>query len=69
VKTGPTVDDTISITSGLDVGEEVVTEGGDRLVDGAKVRLPSDIPAEGQGGEASKAAESGAAGRRYRQRS
>jgi membrane fusion protein, multidrug efflux system len=44
VKTGPSVEDKISITSGLSGGERVVTEGGDRLVDGAVVRLP------GQGG-------------------
>jgi membrane fusion protein, multidrug efflux system len=49
VKTGPSEGDKISIASGLDIGEQVVTEGGDRLVDGAKVRLPSDIPAQGQG--------------------
>jgi multidrug efflux system membrane fusion protein len=42
VKVGPSVDDKISITSGLAAGENVVTEGGDRLVDGAAVRLPGD---------------------------
>ncbi|HTV53192.1 MAG TPA: efflux RND transporter periplasmic adaptor subunit [Steroidobacteraceae bacterium] len=40
VTTGPSVDDKISITAGLNGGERVVTEGGDRLVDGAVVRLP-----------------------------
>jgi multidrug efflux system membrane fusion protein len=40
VKTGPSVEDKISIASGLNGGERVVTEGGDRLVDGAVVRLP-----------------------------
>jgi multidrug efflux system membrane fusion protein len=40
VKVGPSVDDKISILAGLAVGENVVTEGGDRLVDGAIVRLP-----------------------------
>lgn len=49
VKTGPSVGDKVSIASGLDVGEQVVTEGGDRLVDGAKVRLPGDVRAPGQG--------------------
>jgi membrane fusion protein, multidrug efflux system len=48
VKTGPSMGDKISIASGLNVGEEVVTEGGDRLVDGAKVRLPSDVQEPGQ---------------------
>src|SRR6185312_3580503 len=49
VKTGPSVGDKVSIASGLAIGEEVVTEGGDRLVDGAKVRLPSDVREPGQG--------------------
>jgi membrane fusion protein, multidrug efflux system len=40
VKTGPANGDNISIASGLNAGERVVTEGGDRLVDGAVVRLP-----------------------------
>ncbi|MGH8217528.1 MAG: efflux RND transporter periplasmic adaptor subunit [Steroidobacteraceae bacterium] len=57
VKTGPSVGDRVSIASGLNVGEEVVTEGGDRLVDGAKVRLPSDIraPGQGKGGKSARA--------------
>jgi len=40
VKTGPADGDNVSIASGLASGERVVTEGGDRLVDGATVRLP-----------------------------
>jgi membrane fusion protein, multidrug efflux system len=40
VKTGPADGDNVSIASGLAGGERVVTEGGDRLVDGATVRLP-----------------------------
>src|SRR5262245_52125437 len=40
VKVGPAVDDRTSVSSGLRVGERVVTEGGDRLVDGSTVRLP-----------------------------
>ncbi len=40
VKTGPADGDNVSIASGLKGGERVVTEGGDRLVDGATVRLP-----------------------------
>jgi len=46
VKTGPSVDDKISITSGLSGGERVVTEGGDRLVDGAFVKLPDQSAAQ-----------------------
>jgi multidrug efflux system membrane fusion protein len=34
--------DTVQITRGLAVGERVITEGGDRLKDGAKVSLPGD---------------------------
>ena len=32
-------------SSGLEAGERVVTEGGDRLKDGARVQLPGDRPA------------------------
>ena len=42
VKTGPSNGDNISIASGLAAGQRVVTEGGDRLVDGATVRLPGE---------------------------
>jgi multidrug efflux system membrane fusion protein len=52
VKVGPSVDDKISIASGLAVGENVVTEGGDRLVDGAIVRLPGQFAGPGGGGSA-----------------
>ncbi len=41
----------IEITSGLKLGEKVITEGADRLKDGAKVTLPGDRPA-GKGGAA-----------------
>lgn len=40
-----TVDgDRVAITNGLAPGERVVTEGGDRLRDGAKIELPSASP-------------------------
>ncbi|HUN26823.1 MAG TPA: efflux RND transporter periplasmic adaptor subunit [Steroidobacteraceae bacterium] len=58
VKTGPSVDDKISIASGLNGGERVVTEGGDRLVDGATVRLAGESEAQfsrGLGGTAGAA--------------
>jgi membrane fusion protein, multidrug efflux system len=35
----------IAVTAGLKAGEVVVTEGGDRLRDGAQVQLPSSAPA------------------------
>ncbi|MEP7299596.1 MAG: efflux RND transporter periplasmic adaptor subunit [Burkholderiales bacterium] len=50
--------DNVAITSGLQAGEQVVTEGGDRLKDGARVQTSVDRPA----GVASGA--SGARGRR-----
>jgi multidrug efflux system membrane fusion protein len=34
----------VAVTNGLSPGDVVVTEGGDRLRDGAKVRLPSNTP-------------------------
>jgi multidrug efflux system membrane fusion protein len=37
----------VAVTKGLRVGEIVVTEGGDRLRDGAKVQLPGAEPAAG----------------------
>lgn len=60
VKTGPSVADSISITSGLSGSERVVTEGGDRLVDGATVRLPGER--EPQFGAGSSRGRAGAAG-------
>ena len=35
----------VAVTAGLKAGEVVVTEGGDRLRDGAQVQLPSSAPA------------------------
>jgi multidrug efflux system membrane fusion protein len=42
VKVGPAQGETASIQSGLSVGDVVVTEGGDRLSDGARVIQPQD---------------------------
>jgi membrane fusion protein, multidrug efflux system len=47
VKTGPADGDNVSIASGLSGGERVVTEGGDRLTDGAVVRLPGQSERQG----------------------
>ena len=49
VKTRPVVrgqvlDDRVQIVSGLQVGDRVITEGADRLRDGARVILPGDAP-------------------------
>ena len=52
IKTGPAVGDQTAVTSGLDAGEIVVTDGSDRLKDGQRVFLAGDcIPAGfGRGG-------------------
>jgi multidrug efflux system membrane fusion protein len=51
VKTGPGTGETSSIASGLKAGETVITEGGDRLRDGARVNLPGrPAPSGGHGG-------------------
>ncbi len=45
VKVGLSTVDRTQIVSGLEAGEQVITEGADRLSDGAKVMLPGDRPA------------------------
>ncbi len=51
VKVGPGTGETTSIISGLSAGQTVITEGGDRLRDGASVSLPRPVaPAAGGGG-------------------
>jgi membrane fusion protein, multidrug efflux system len=42
--------DKIQIATGLQAGEQVITEGADRLRDGARVTLPDAKPSEGAGG-------------------
>lgn len=44
VKRGQQTAERVEITSGLEGGETVITEGADRLKDGAKVTLPGDRP-------------------------
>jgi multidrug efflux system membrane fusion protein len=45
VKSGPGTGETTSVTSGLKSGETVITDGGDRLREGAPVTLPRARPA------------------------
>ena len=45
VKRGQATADKIQVASGLKAGEQVITEGADRLKDGAPVVLPGDAPA------------------------
>jgi multidrug efflux system membrane fusion protein len=54
VKRGEANAERIQIASGLEGGETVITEGADRLKDGAKVVLPGDRPA-GAGGRRGQA--------------
>jgi multidrug efflux system membrane fusion protein len=55
VVTGPAIADSVTITSGLKVGETVVTEGGDRLTEGGSVQTAATAakaaarPAGGKG--------------------
>jgi len=52
VTVGPGTGETVSIVSGLKAGETVITEGGDRLREGAKVVLPGQRPGSGGRGGA-----------------
>ncbi|WP_089400120.1 efflux RND transporter periplasmic adaptor subunit [Noviherbaspirillum humi] len=53
VKRGLATPDKLQITSGLQAGEQVVTEGADRLQDGARVNLPGERAGQAgqQGGQ------------------
>ncbi|MGH8805832.1 MAG: efflux transporter periplasmic adaptor subunit, partial [Polaromonas sp.] len=62
VQRGQATVDKIVIASGLQAGERVITEGADRLKDGARVVLPGDQP--GASGNAA-----GIAGKRQRRAS
>src|SRR6185369_5998079 len=45
IKTGPTEGERVAVTSGLKIGETIVTDGADKLREGSKVELPVDAPA------------------------
>ncbi len=49
VKVGPSLGEQASIQSGVTVGQDVITEGGDRLREGAPVTLPGQRPNFGGG--------------------
>jgi multidrug efflux system membrane fusion protein len=51
VKAGLSTVDKVQIVSGLTAGEQVITEGADRLKDGARVMLPGDKPFAPGGGK------------------
>ncbi|MES2018828.1 MAG: efflux RND transporter periplasmic adaptor subunit [Pseudomonadota bacterium] len=50
VTRGQATVDKVEIKTGLKAGEQVITEGADRLKDGARVTLPGDKPQMGGGG-------------------
>lgn len=49
VTRGEATVDKVQVRTGLKAGEQVITEGADRLRDGAKVSLPGDRPAGARG--------------------
>jgi multidrug efflux system membrane fusion protein len=49
VTAGQAAADKVVIASGLEAGEKVITEGADRLKDGARVQLPGERPASASG--------------------
>jgi multidrug efflux system membrane fusion protein len=61
VERGQATADKVQIVKGVDAGEAVITEGADRLKDGARVTLPEDAAARPRGGETGGRGTSGAA--------
>ncbi|KVQ68839.1 MdtA/MuxA family multidrug efflux RND transporter periplasmic adaptor subunit [Burkholderia territorii] len=61
VTTGPVDGERTSIVSGVAIGERVVTDGSDRLREGAKITIPADKP-KGASGAHGAGAVSGASG-------
>jgi len=62
VTRGQATVDKVQIATGLQEGERVITEGADRLKDGARVTLPGDRPASGGFGGAGGGRRRGASG-------
>ncbi|MBV6323649.1 efflux RND transporter periplasmic adaptor subunit [Duganella violaceipulchra] len=62
VTRGQATVDKVQIASGLQVGEQVITEGGDRLKEGAKVTLPGAGKGKRDGASAADGASAPAAG-------
>ncbi|WP_312510910.1 efflux RND transporter periplasmic adaptor subunit [Massilia sp.] len=69
VTRGESTVDKVQIRTGLRAGEQVITEGADRLRDGASVVLPGDKPAgaRGQGGQGGRQGQGAAQGEGQRQ--
>ena len=66
VTRGQATGDKVQVATGLKAGEQVITEGADRLKDGAKVTLPGDKPAGGGAGDRQGGRGEGAQGERPR---
>jgi multidrug efflux system membrane fusion protein len=67
VTRGQSTVDKVQISKGLELGERVITEGADRLKDGAKVTLPGDAPGSGRRGQGAAGADAAEhTGRRHR---
>ncbi|KML09006.1 MULTISPECIES: MdtA/MuxA family multidrug efflux RND transporter periplasmic adaptor subunit [Burkholderia] len=66
VTVGPVDGERTSIVSGVSLGERVVTDGSDRLREGAKISIPADKPkgASGTRGAGAASGASGAGGQR-----
>jgi multidrug efflux system membrane fusion protein len=62
VKRGLSSADKTQILSGVEPGEQVITEGADRLTDGAKVKLPGERGSGNKGGGGSESGSKPAAG-------
>ncbi|MET3129871.1 multidrug efflux system membrane fusion protein [Oxalobacteraceae bacterium GrIS 1.11] len=62
VTRGQATVDKIEVRSGVKPGEQVITEGADRLKDGAKVMLPGDKPVAGGDKRGARGARGAAAG-------
>ena len=62
VRRGQTTTDRVEIIQGLALGEQVITEGADRLKDGAKVMLPGDKPPPPGAGKGKRGERAGAKG-------
>jgi multidrug efflux system membrane fusion protein len=64
VTPGPSTTTQVSVTSGLKLGDKVITEGGDRLTEGGKVQLPGQAQRTGKGQGKGKRPEGGQQRRR-----
>ena len=62
VTLGPTDGDNVQVVSGLDEGDRVVTDGADRLREGAHVTVASAGPDHGAAGGSGAASTAGPAG-------